>query len=177
MILAYKGLTPRLGAGVYLAPSADVIGDVWIGEHASVWFGAVIRGDVNYIRIGARSNIQDGAVLHVMHETHPLIIGDDVTVGHGCVLHGCTIESRCLIAMGSIILNGAHIGTGSIIAAGSVVTEDTRVPPHSLFMGVPAAFRRHLTADDLKLIERYAAHYVAYKEAYLAAGQPAIARP
>lgn len=179
MILAYNGHTPQFGTGVYIAPSADIIGDVVIGDHSSVWFGVVIRGDVHYIRIGARSNIQDGSVLHVMRGTHPLVVGDDVTIGHGCVLHGCTIESRCLISMGAIVLNGAHIGASSIIAAGSVVTEDTRVPPNSLFMGVPAQFRRHLNEEDLKVIERYASNYVAYKEAYLEAGgsQAATLRP
>lgn len=171
MILAYNGRTPQIGQGVYIAPSADIIGDVVIDDHSSVWFRVVIRGDVHHIRIGARTNIQDGSVLHVMRGTHPLTIGDDVTIGHNVTLHGCTIESRCLIAMGAIILNGAHIGAGSIIAAGSVVTEETRVPPNSLFVGVPATFRRHLTAEDLKVIERYAANYVEYKEAYLQAGQ------
>ncbi len=157
-----------MGKGVYVAPSADIIGDVTIGDHSSVWFRVVIRGDVNYIRIGARTNIQDGSVLHVMRGTHPLVLGDAVTVGHNVTLHGCTIESRCLIAMGSVILNGARIGAGSIIAAGSVVTEGTVVPPGSLFLGVPARFQRHLNDEDLKVIERYAQNYVEYKESYLA---------
>ena len=171
MILPYNGRTPEIGAGVYIAPSADVIGDVVIGDHSSVWFAVVMRGDINYIRIGARTNIQDGSVLHVMRDTHPLVVGDDVTVGHNATLHGCTIESRCLIGMGVIILNGARIGPGSIIAAGSVVTEGTEVPPGSLFIGAPARFRRHLTEEDLKVIDRYAANYVAYKESYLEASQ------
>ena len=175
MILAYNGREPEIGGGVYIAPSADIIGDVVIGDHSSVWFGVVIRGDVHYIRVGARTNIQDGSVLHVMRTTHPLVLGDDVTVGHGCVLHGCSVESRCLIGMGSTILNGARIGPCSIIAAGSVVTEGTVVPPNSLFMGVPARFRRHLTAEDLAEIDRYAANYVAYKESYLGAGQARVA--
>jgi len=163
-----------MGKGVYVAPSADIIGDVTIGDHSSVWFRAVIRGDVHYIRIGARTNIQDGSVLHVMRGTHPLVLGDDVTVGHNVTLHGCTIESRCLIAMGSVILNGAKIGAGSIIAAGSVVTEGTVVPPNSLFLGVPAHFQRHLNEDDLRIIEAYAQNYVEYKETYLGASQSRV---
>ncbi|MGB0036533.1 MAG: gamma carbonic anhydrase family protein, partial [Candidatus Acidiferrales bacterium] len=125
---------------------------------------------VHYIRIGARTNVQDGSVLHVMREAHPLILGDDVTIGHGVVLHGCTIESRCLIGMGSIILNGAKIGMGSIVAAGTLVPEGTEVPPGSLFMGHPGKFRRALTAADLESIDAYAQRYVEYKETYKGEG-------
>jgi carbonic anhydrase/acetyltransferase-like protein (isoleucine patch superfamily) len=149
-------------------PQAVVIGDVTLGEHSSVWPCVVIRGDVHYIRIGARTNIQDGSVLHVMRDTHPLVLGDDVTIGHGAVLHGCTIESRCLVGMGSIVLNGAKIGAGSIIAAGTLVPEGAEVPPGSLFMGHPGKFRRALTADDQASIDRYAQRYVEYKETYKA---------
>ena len=145
MIRSYQGHTPQIAATAYIDPQAVVIGDVVIGEHSSVWPCAVLRGDVNIMRIGARTNIQDGSVLHVMRDTNPLILGDDVTVGHAVVLHGCTIESRCLIGMGSIILNGAKICTGSIIAAGTLVPERTVVPPGSLFMGQPGKFRRTLT--------------------------------
>jgi len=166
VIRSYKGRKPQIAATAYVDPAAVVIGDVSIGEHASVWPGVVIRGDVHYIRIGARTNVQDGSVLHVMRDTHPLILGDNVTVGHGVVLHGCTIEARCLIGMGSIILNGAKIGTGSIVAAGTLVPEGTEVPPGSLFMGHPGKFRRALTAGDQESIDNYAARYVEYKEAY-----------
>lgn len=166
MIRTYRGRKPHIPASAYIDPQAVVIGDISIGEHSSLWPGVVVRGDVNYVRIGARTNIQDGSILHVMKDTHPLIIGDSVTVGHGCVLHGCTIESRCLIGMGTIILNGATIGTGSIIAAGALVPEGTAVPSGSLFMGHPGKFRRHLTAEDQASIDEYAARYVDYKEVY-----------
>ena len=137
MIRSYRGRTPKIPASAYIDPDAVIIGDVTIGEHSSVWPCVVIRGDVNWIRIGARTNIQDGSVLHVMKDTHPLQLGDEVTVGHGVILHGCTIESRVLIGMGSVLLNGAKIGAGSIVAAGTLVPEGTVVPPGSLFMGHP----------------------------------------
>ena len=166
MIRTYRGHTPEIGAGVYIDESAVIIGDVSIGDDSSVWPCVVIRGDVHWIRIGKRTNVQDGSVLHVMRDAHPLMLGDNVTIGHGVVLHGCTIESRCLIGMGSIILNGAKIGTGSIIAAGTLVPEGTVVAPGSLFMGHPGKFRRALTADDQASIDAYAAHYLEYKETY-----------
>ncbi len=173
MIRKYKGRTPQIAATAYIDAAAVVIGDVTIGEHSSVWPCTVIRGDVHYIRIGACTNIQDGCVCHVMKDEYPLILGDGVTVGHGVVLHGCTIESRCLIGMGSIILNGAKIGAGTIIAAGTLVPEGTVVPPSSLFMGHPGKFRRGLTTEDLESIDQYAARYVEYKETYIA--EPAAA--
>jgi carbonic anhydrase/acetyltransferase-like protein (isoleucine patch superfamily) len=166
LIRKYRGRTPQIAATAYVDDQAVVIGDVSIGDHASVWPCVVIRGDVHFIRIGARTNIQDGSVLHVMRDTHPLILGDDVTVGHGVVLHGCTIESRCLIGMGSIVLNGAKIGAGSIVAAGTLVPEGTVVSPGSLFMGHPGKFRRALTAEDQQTIDAYAQRYVEYKESY-----------
>jgi carbonic anhydrase/acetyltransferase-like protein (isoleucine patch superfamily) len=166
LIRSYGGRMPQIAATAYVDAAAVVIGDVALGEHSSVWPCAVIRGDVHFIRIGARTNIQDGSVLHVMKDEFPLLIGDGVTVGHGCVLHGCAIESRCLIGMGSIVLNGAKIGAGSIIAAGTLVPEGTVVPPGSLFMGHPGKFRRACTADDQAAIDAYAARYVEYKETY-----------
>jgi carbonic anhydrase/acetyltransferase-like protein (isoleucine patch superfamily) len=168
LLRTYRGRKPQIAASAYIDPQAILIGDIVIGEHASVWPGVVIRGDVNYIRIGSRTNIQDGSICHVMRDTHPLILGDNVTIGHGVVLHGCTIESRCLIGMGSIILNGAKIGTGSIVAAGTLVPEGNEVPPGSLFMGHPGKFRRALTADDQSSIDDYAQRYVEYKETYRA---------
>ncbi|MBI3406394.1 MAG: gamma carbonic anhydrase family protein [Acidobacteria bacterium] len=168
MIRSYRGRKPQVAATAYIDPAAVVIGDVTIGEYSSVWPCVVIRGDVNWIRIGARTNIQDGAVCHVMRDEWPLELGDNVTVGHGAVLHGCTIESRCLIGMGSIILNGAKIGTGTIVAAGTLVPEGTVVPPGSLFMGHPGKFRRHLTQQDQDSIDAYAARYVEYKNSYKA---------
>jgi carbonic anhydrase/acetyltransferase-like protein (isoleucine patch superfamily) len=168
LIRSYRGRKPQIASTAYIDSAAVVIGDVTIGEHSSVWPCVVVRGDVNYIRIGARTNVQDGCVLHVMRDDFPLILGDGVTVGHGVVLHGCTIESRCLIGMGSIILNGVRIGAGSIIAAGTLVPEGTEVPPGSLFMGHPGKFRRSLTAEDLTSIDAYAARYVEYMESYKA---------
>ena len=166
MIRSYRGRWPVIAASAYIDPAATIIGDVTIGEHSSVWPGAVIRGDVHWIRIGARSNVQDGSVLHVMKDQSPLSLGDEVTVGHGVVLHGCTIESRVLVGMGSVLLNNSRIGTGSIIAAGTLVTEGTVVSPGSLFMGHPGKFRRALTAEGLESIDEYARRYVAYAETY-----------
>jgi carbonic anhydrase/acetyltransferase-like protein (isoleucine patch superfamily) len=168
MIRSYRGRMPQIPASAYIDPDAVIIGDVTMGEFSSVWPGVVIRGDVNWIRIGARTNIQDGSVLHVMKDTHPLVLGDAVTIGHGVILHGCTIESRVLIGMGSILLNGAKIGAGSIVAAGTLVPEGAVVPPGSLFMGHPGKFRRALTPEDQAGIENYAARYVEYSETYKA---------
>jgi carbonic anhydrase/acetyltransferase-like protein (isoleucine patch superfamily) len=170
LIRNFRGSKPQIAASAYVDPQAVVIGDVAIGADSSVWPCVVIRGDVNFIRIGSRTNIQDGSVLHVMRDTHPLILGDAVTIGHGAVLHGCTIESHCLIGMGAIILNGARIGAGSIVAAGTLVPEGADVPPGSLFMGHPGKFRRSLTADDQASIDAYAERYVEYKEAYKVSG-------
>ena len=159
---------PQIAASAYIDAQAVIIGDVTIGEQSSVWPCTVIRGDVNFIRIGAKTNVQDGCVLHVMRETHPLILGDSVTVGHGVILHGCTIASRCLIGMGSVILNGAKIGEGSIIAAGTLIPEGTEVPPGSMFMGHPGKLRRALTAAENDSIDRYASNYIKYSETYKA---------
>src|SRR4249919_2572435 len=128
MLRPYRGQLPRVHTSAYIDDSAQVIGDVEIGAESSVWMAAVIRGDVNRIRIGRRSNVQDGTVIHVMRDTHATTIGDEVTIGHAAVIHGCTIEDRCLIGMGAILLNGALIGTGSIVAAGSLVVEGMQVP-------------------------------------------------
>ncbi len=171
MIRSYGGRKPQVAATAYIDPSAVVIGDVVIGEHASVWPCAVVRGDVHFIRIGARTNVQDGCVLHVMKDI-PLLVGDSVTIGHGVVLHGCTVESRCLIGMGAVVLNNARIGAGSIVAAGTLVPEGTVVPPGSLFMGHPGKFRRALTAEDQESIDRYAARYVEYAQVYRSSESP-----
>src|ERR1700687_1673073 len=168
MIRSYRGRTPQIPSLAYIDSDAVIIGDVTIGELSSVWPCVVIRGDVNWIRIGARTNIQDGSVLHVMKDTNPLRLCDAVTTGHGVILHGCTIESRVLIGMGSILLNGAKIGTGSIVAAGTLVPEGTVVPPGSLFMGHPGKLRRALSPEDQASIEAYAARYVEYSETYKA---------
>jgi carbonic anhydrase/acetyltransferase-like protein (isoleucine patch superfamily) len=166
MIRAYRGKRPEIAASAYIDPAAVIIGDVVIGEDASVWPCTVIRGDVHYIRIGARTNIQDGSVLHVMRDEWPLILGDDVTVGHSVTLHGCTIESCCLIGMGAILLNGVKIGSGSIVAAGTLIPEKTVIPPGSLVMGSPGKVRRALTEVDQAGIRDYAKRYVEYKNIY-----------
>ena len=165
-IRPYRGKFPQIAASAYVDPAAVIIGDVVIGEDASVWPRTVVRGDVHYIRIGSRTNIQDGCVLHVMKDQYPLILGDDVTVGHSVTLHGCTIESHVLIGMGSIILNGAVIGSGSIIAAGALVTERSVIPAGSLVMGSPGKVKRSLTAIEDEAIEAYAKRYVTYKNVY-----------
>lgn len=166
MIRSYCGKRPQIATSAYIDPAAVIIGDVVIGEDSSVWPCTVVRGDVHYIRIGARTNVQDGSVLHVMRDEWPLILGDDVTIGHGCTLHGCTIESRCLVGMGAIILNGAVIGAGSIVAAGTLVLEKMEIPPGSLVLGHPGIVKRRLTAIDQTAIDAYARRYVEYKEIY-----------
>jgi carbonic anhydrase/acetyltransferase-like protein (isoleucine patch superfamily) len=166
MIRPYRGKRPQIAASAYVDPAAVIIGDVVIGEDSSVWPCTVIRGDVHYIRIGARTNIQDGSVCHVMRDEWPLILGDDVTVGHSVTLHGCTIESRCLIGMGAIILNGVTVGAGSIVAAGTLLLEGTKIPPGSLVVGHPGKVKRGLMGIDQASIDAYAQRYVEYKNIY-----------
>src|SRR5208282_393244 len=166
MIRPYKGVRPVIPATCFVDDSAQIIGDVVLGQHASVWMNAVVRGDVHEIRIGAHSNVQDNSVLHGMKEKWGVYLGEYVTVGHSVTRHGCTIEDRCLIGMGSIILNGAKIGAGSIIAAGTLVPERTEVPAGSLFMGHPGKFRRTLSPEDQESIDGYAQRYVEYKNTY-----------
>ena len=165
-IRPYQGKRPQIAASCYIDPACVIIGDVVIGEDSSVWPLCVIRADVNHIRIGARSNIQDGTIIHVMKDEYPTLIADDITIGHGVTLHGCTIESRCLIGMRATILNGAVIGKGSIVAAGALVLERTIIPPASLVVGSPAKIKRTLTAIDQVAIDRYAERYVHYKNTY-----------
>ncbi|MEE9543744.1 MAG: gamma carbonic anhydrase family protein [Thermodesulfobacteriota bacterium] len=167
LIKAYKGVEPRLHETVFMVESATVIGDTEIGEYSSVWFNAVVRGDVNYIRIGSRTNIQDNSVLHVTHDTCPLKIGNGVTVGHSVTLHGCTVEDNCLIGMGAIVLDNAVIGEGSLVAAGSLVTEAMLVPPGSLVMGLPAKVVRSLTDDERAGLLESAENYIEYARNYM----------
>jgi carbonic anhydrase/acetyltransferase-like protein (isoleucine patch superfamily) len=168
MIRPYKGIWPKLGERTYVDVSAQVIGDVELGDHASVWMNAVIRGDVHQIRIGACSNIQDNTVVHVFKAKHPTLLADHVTVGHSVTLHGCRIDSWCLIGMGATILNGAHVGEESIVGAGSLVPEGMIIPPRSLVMGLPATVRRPLNEAELASLRTYANNYCEYKEDYLA---------
>lgn len=169
MIRSHRGRMPRIHPTAYIDDSAQVIGDVEIGEESSVWMVVVIRGDVHRIRIGHRSNIQDGTVVHVMRDTHQTVIGDGVTVGHAAVLHGCTVEDCCLIGMGAILLNGAQVGTGSIVAAGTLIVEGMRVPPRSLVMGNPGRVKRSVTDAEIVEIQMYADRYVQYRRDYMKA--------
>jgi carbonic anhydrase/acetyltransferase-like protein (isoleucine patch superfamily) len=167
VLRSYRSVHPRVAATAFIDQSAQVIGDVVVGDESSVWMNVVVRGDVNHIRIGRRTNIQDGSVVHVMSDTHPTTLGDEVTVGHGALLHGCVIENRCLISMGAIVLNGAVVGTESIVAAGALVVEGTTILPRSLVMGSPARVRRALTDDEVLSIRRYADNYVDYRREYM----------
>ena len=167
ILIPYKGISPKIHSSVFLAPGSIVIGDVEIGKESGIWFGAIVRGDVNYIKIGKRTNIQDLSVVHVTKDRFPTIIEDDVTVGHSVVVHGCVIHSRCLLGIGSRILDGAEVGPDSIVAAGSVVTEGFRVPPRTLVMGIPAKIRRELTEEEVERIKNNSLHYVDYRLHYM----------
>jgi carbonic anhydrase/acetyltransferase-like protein (isoleucine patch superfamily) len=168
MLRPYKGVMPQIADGCYIDESAQIIGDVIIGPNSSVWMNAVVRGDVNSIRIGANSNVQDCSVLHGMLNKYKVIVGDWVTVGHSVTLHGCTVEDNCLIGMGAVILNNALIGKGSIIAAGTVIPENTVVEPYSLWAGLPGQFKKKI--DDPKIqdsILQYARNYLGYTAQYI----------
>ena len=167
MIRAYQGKTPVVPATCYVDLSAQVIGDVELGENASVWMNAVLRGDVNAIRVGANSNVQDCAVLHGMRYEYPVMVGEWVTIGHNATVHGCVVEAAVLIGMGATILNDVRIGEGSIVAAGAVIAEHTVIPPNSLVAGVPGKVRRTLGDEDRKLILKYAQDYLDYVAIYL----------
>jgi carbonic anhydrase/acetyltransferase-like protein (isoleucine patch superfamily) len=168
MLRSYQGIAPRIHESCYIDESAQIIGDVEIGENSSVWMNAVIRGDVYAIRIGKNSNVQDCSVLHGMRYKYGVVMGDWVTVGHSVTLHGCTIGDRCLIGMGAVVLNNTQIGEGSIIAAGTVLPENTVVEPHSLWMGVPGKFRKKIDDEESqKTILMYAKNYLDYREQYL----------
>ena len=167
MIRSYQGHTPVIPASCYIDVSAQVLGDVALGEHSSVWMNAVLRGDVNSIRLGANSNVQDCAVLHGMRYVYPVVVGDWVTIGHNATVHGCVVEDACLIGIGAMILNNARIGEGSIIAAGALVPENMVIPPRSLVAGVPGKVRRELGDEDRKMILKYAQNYLDYTEIYL----------
>jgi carbonic anhydrase/acetyltransferase-like protein (isoleucine patch superfamily) len=170
MIRSYQGKLPQIAAGCYIDISAQVLGDVTLGENSSVWMNAVLRGDVNSIRVGANSNVQDCAVLHGQRYLYPVTVGDWVTIGHNATVHGCVVEDACLIGMGVTILNDCRIGEGSIIAAGAVLPEHTVVPPRTLWAGVPGKMRRELGDEDRKLILQYAQNYLDYTKIYLSEG-------
>jgi carbonic anhydrase/acetyltransferase-like protein (isoleucine patch superfamily) len=173
MITKISGHKPKIGKSVFIADTAEVIGMCEIGDDCSVWFGAVIRGDIHYIKIGNRTNIQDLSVIHVTHYTKedlsdgfPVIIGNDVTIGHKAMIHGCTVEDACLIGMSATLLDGCHIGKESIVAAGAVVPQNKTFPPRSMIMGVPAKVVRTLSDEEVHQIYQSAQNYVKYKETY-----------
>jgi carbonic anhydrase/acetyltransferase-like protein (isoleucine patch superfamily) len=167
MLRPYRGTLPTVHPSAYVDESAQVVGDVEIGAESSVWMQVVMRGDVHRIRLGRRSNVQDGTIVHGMRGTHPTSIGEEVTIGHGAIVHGCTIGDRCLIGMGAILLNGVEVGSDSIVAAGTLLVEGTIVPPRSLVMGGPGKVRRELTEGEAASILDFAARYVGYRLDYM----------
>jgi carbonic anhydrase/acetyltransferase-like protein (isoleucine patch superfamily) len=167
MILPYRGVLPVLADSAFVAPTATIVGDVQVGEESGIWFGVVMRGDVNRIRIGRRTNLQDGTIVHVTSGTHPTEVGHGVTVGHGVRLHGCTVADGCLVGIGAIVLDGAVIGASSRVAAGTLVAPGTVVPPRSLVIGSPGRVRRALTDEECAQLQALADRYVAYRLDYL----------
>ncbi|HEY0080211.1 MAG TPA: gamma carbonic anhydrase family protein [Pyrinomonadaceae bacterium] len=166
MIRPFQGKHPQIHPTAYIEESAQIIGDVHIGEQSSVWFNAVVRGDVFYIRIGDRTNVQDGTVIHVSNGVHATILEDEVTVGHNVTLHGCYVERGCLIGMGSVVMDDVRIGAYSIVAAGALVSPGTKVPPRSLVMGVPARVKRPLTDEEVAALDVYWQNYIGYTKQY-----------
>lgn len=171
MLRSFKSISPRVDVSAYVDQSAQVIGDVEIGAESSVWMNVVIRGDVNHIRIGRRTNIQDLTLLHGMTGTHATVLGDEVTVGHSAIIHGATVEDRVLVGMGAVLLNGVHVEHDCVIAAGTLLTEGTRIPARSLVMGRPGKVKRALTDEQVAEIRWYADAYVNYRLDYLADGR------
>jgi len=166
LIRGFRGKHPAIAGSAFLADTATVIGDVTIGAHSSVWFGAVVRGDVYHVRIGAETSIQDNTVIHVTHDQYATTVGDRVTVGHGVVLHGCTVRDLVIVGMGSIILDQADVGERCIVGAGALVTPGTKIPSGHLVVGAPARVKRPLTEEELEWLSSSAAHYVELTKAY-----------
>jgi carbonic anhydrase/acetyltransferase-like protein (isoleucine patch superfamily) len=167
MIRPFRGVHPQIHDTAFIADSAQIIGDVHIGEQASVWFGSVVRGDMFYIRIGDRSNIQDNCVIHTRTGEKPTILEEEVTVGHSVTLHGCYVERKALIGIGSIVLDDVRVGHESLVAAGSLISPGTIIPPRSLVMGMPARVKRSLTDEEVASLDRYWQNYVEYSAVYL----------
>lgn len=165
-VISFEGKRPLFGKRVFIAPGCDVLGDVRIGDDASIWYRCVLRGDINHIEIGARSNVQDGTIIHVEHGAFPTILEEETSVGHAAILHGCILRRGCLVGMGATVLNGADIGEGALVAAGSVVREGFKVPAGTLVAGVPAVVRRRLKNEEILRVLETAAHYVEYKDRY-----------
>ena len=166
MIKSFQNFSPKIHESAYVADDAIVVGDVEIGAESSVWFGSILRGDVNYIRIGERVNVQDGTIIHVSSKTHPTVVEDEVTLGHRVTLHGCHIETGCLIGIGAIVLDGARIGKNSLVGAGSLVTPDTQIPPGSLVLGSPAKVKRELTEEEIYNLARFWQNYTELLKIY-----------
>jgi len=166
-IHTYRGRSPKLGKRVFLAPDAHLAGDVEVGDDVSFWFHTAARGDVHWIRIGERSNVQDGTILHVTHETHPLAIGAEVVIGHSCMIHGCTLEDACLVGIGARVLDGAVVESGAMVGAGAVVAPGMRVPAGMLALGIPARVARSLSDLERDNIGEIARRYVGVKDDYL----------
>lgn len=170
MIRGFGGKRPVLGRGVFLAETCAVIGEVEIGDESSIWYGTVLRGDVMPIRIGARTSVQDGTVVHVTGGSFGTTIGSDCTIGHNAIVHACIVEDGCLIGMGAVVLDGARIGRGSLVGAGALVTPGTDIPPDSLVLGSPARVKRPVSDKEREQIRNGAAHYVELARRYLADG-------
>jgi carbonic anhydrase/acetyltransferase-like protein (isoleucine patch superfamily) len=166
MIRPFRGITPQIHPTAFIEESAQVIGDVRVGAHSSVWFGAVVRGDVFHIRIGERTNVQDGTVIHVSKGTHATVLEDEVTVGHNVTLHGCHVERGCLVGIGSVVMDGCRVGERSLVAAGALLSPGTIVPPRSLVMGVPARVKRALSDREVADLDVFWKNYVEYTRAY-----------
>ena len=170
IVMPSGGKAPRLHPSALVLPTAVVVGDVEVGEGSSIWFGTVVRGDVNFIRIGARTNLQDLTVVHVTTATHPTVIGDDVTVGHRVVLHGCTVHDRCLVGIGAVVMDGATVGPDAMVGAGALVPPGMTVPPRTLVLGSPARVKRSLTDEEVAFLRTSAANYARYAARYRAEG-------
>lgn len=167
IVRAYDGKTPKLGERVFVAENAAIIGDVEIGNDCSIWYATTIRGDVNLIEIGSRTNVQDNCTIHVTHQKWPTVIAEEVTIGHGAIVHGCIVKRGALIGMGSRVLDGAVVGESALVGAGALVPEGMVVPPRTLVVGVPARVKRPLTEEELERLDQSWRNYVEYKERYL----------
>ncbi len=172
MVYTFKGITPKIDSSVFLTPSSEIVGDVEIGKNSSIWFNVVVRGDVNIIRIGYDTNVQDGSILHVTYKKAELHIGNGVSVGHSVTLHGCKIEDYCLIGMRAVVMDGAVVGSESIVAAGSLVTQGTIIPPRSMVMVSPAKVVRPLKDDEIAFLHQSAENYKKYVSWYREDGFP-----
>lgn len=171
IVRSYRGVAPKIGERVFLAETASVIGDVVLGDDVSIWYSAVVRGDCHWIRIGARTNIQDGAVIHVTQGSAPTLVEEEVTIGHGAIVHGCTVRRGALVGMGATVLDGAEVGEQAFVAAGALVPPGTKIPARTMWMGSPAKMRRAMSEADLTALGEYHRNYLEYKSAYLADGE------